>query len=53
MEVLEDFMADNVIYLELRSTPRTLEGNIVINIYDTEHYRFRFKHVIRSICIDY
>lgn len=32
MEVLEDFMADNVIYLELRSTPRTLEGNIVINI---------------------
>jgi adenosine deaminase len=35
MEVLEDFMADNVIYLELRSTPRTLEGNIVINICNT------------------
>jgi hypothetical protein len=35
MEVLEDFMADNVIYLELRSTPRTLEGTIVVNIYTT------------------
>lgn len=32
MEVLEDFMADNVIYLELRSTPRTLEGNILVKI---------------------
>ena len=25
-EVFEDFMADNVVYLELRSTPRELEG---------------------------
>ena len=35
MELLDDFMADNVIYLELRSTPRTLEGTIVINICNT------------------
>ena len=33
-EVLEDFMADNVIYLELRSTPRALEGNIFVKIYN-------------------
>lgn len=26
LEVLEDFMSENVIYLELRSTPRMLEG---------------------------
>ena len=26
LEVLEDFMSENVIYLELRSTPRNLEG---------------------------
>ena len=25
-EVLSDFQSDNVIYLELRTTPRTLEG---------------------------
>lgn len=53
MEVLEDFMADNVIYLELRSTPRTLEGNIVIDIYNSEHYRFRYKNVIKSLHIEY
>jgi adenosine deaminase len=33
LEVLEDFMSENVIYLELRSTPRTLEGESFDIIY--------------------
>ena len=50
-EVLDDFMADNVIYLELRSTPRDLEGrphislsvqNIVKLIYFQCHFLHRW-----------
>jgi adenosine deaminase len=35
LEVLEDFMSENVIYLELRSTPRTLEGEAFDDLFSS------------------